>query len=131
MKRADCYEGLACGIITALDHMRRYTPENYPAGRVDINGDDLHLLLNTYETHSPEGALCEVHKAYIDVMYMLEGEEIIYVKPTNVLCAVTKPYDPSIDALLANGKKDHCKGKIKLTKEQRYDFMYGIYSLLQ
>lgn len=101
IKNAACYAGIHPGISRALAEMGKYTPDNYPGGRVDIEGDKLFLLLNTYETHAPEGALCEAHQKYIDVMYMVEGEELIYVKPTGMLCNVTKEYDPAIDALLA------------------------------
>lgn len=106
IKNTACYTGIHNGISKALEEMGKYTPDNYPGGRVELDGDNLFLLLNTYETHSPEGALCEAHQKYIDVMYMVEGEEIIYVKPTDRLCAVTKAYNPEIDALLAQTDDD-------------------------
>ena len=34
-------------------------------------------------------------------MYMVEGEETIYVKPTSQLSNITMEYDPAGDALLA------------------------------
>ena len=106
IKNASCYAGILPGVTRALEEMGKYTPDNYPGGRVELDGDNLFLLLNTYETHSPDGVLCEAHQKYIDVMYMIEGEEIIYVKPTNRLCEVTKAYDPAIDALLAQADAD-------------------------
>ena len=106
IENASCYADIHSGVTEALKEMAKYTPDYYPGGRVDIDGDNLFLLLNSYETHSPEGALCEAHQKYIDVMYMVEGEEIIYVKPTNRLCEVTKAYDPAIDALLAQADAD-------------------------
>ena len=102
IKNTSCYTGIHNGITKALEEMEKYTPDNYPGGRVELDGDNLFLLLNTYETHSPEGALCEAHQKYIDVMYMVEGEEIIYVKPTDKLQNITKEYDPAIEALLGD-----------------------------
>lgn len=96
------YKGVLPAITTALEKVAAYTPDHYPGGRVDVDGDDLFLLLNTYETHPAQDALFEAHQKYIDVMYMVEGEEIIYVKPTDKLSDITKPYDVQIDALLAN-----------------------------
>lgn len=96
-----CYKGILPAVITALEKAAAYNPDNYPGGRVDVDGDKLFLILNAYETHSPEGALCEAHQKYIDVMYMVEGEEIIYVKPTDQLCTITKAYDREADYLLA------------------------------
>ena len=102
IKNASFYKDVMPAITTALEKAAAYTPENYPGGRVDVDGDNLFLLLNTYETHSPEGALFEAHQKYIDVMYMVEGEETIYVKPTAQLTNITKEYDPTGDALLAD-----------------------------
>ena len=102
IKNASFYEGILPAITTALEKAAAYTPENYPGGRIDVDGDNLFLLLNTYDTHASEGALFEAHKAYIDVMYMVEGEETIYVKPTSQLSNITKEYDPAGDALLAD-----------------------------
>lgn len=106
MKNAASYQGILPAITTALEKAAAYTPDNYPGGRVDVDGDDLFLLLNSYETHSPEGAFLEAHQQYIDVMYMVEGEEIIYVKPTDRLRTITKPYDREGDYLLAELDRD-------------------------
>ena len=106
IKHRALYKDILPAIASALERAAAYTPENYPGGRVDMDGDNLFLLLNTYETHASDSALFEAHKKYIDVMYMVEGEEIIYVKPTEKLSSVTKPYDPQVDALLANIDED-------------------------
>ncbi len=101
IENAKTYKGLNARIDRALEEVAKFTPENYTVGRVDIEGDDLYLNVSAYETHPSEGALAEAHRQYIDVMYMVEGEEIIYVKPTDKLQNITKEYDPSIEALLA------------------------------
>lgn len=101
IKNASFYKDVLPAITVALEKMASYAPDHYPVGRVNIDGDDLFLLLNDYQTHAPEEALFEAHQKYIDVMYMVEGEEIIYVKPTETLSAVTQPYDPEKDVLLA------------------------------
>ena len=64
------------------------------------------LLRNAYTTNDPAEAIFEAHRAYIDVMYMVEGEETIYVKPTSQLSKITKEYDPAGDALLADMDAD-------------------------
>ena len=113
MKNASCYKGILPAVTTALEKMTAYTPDNYPGGKVEIDGDNLFLLLNSYETHDPNSAQFEAHQKYIDVMYMVEGEEIIYVKPTDSLQVITKEYDPAIDALLA--KLDNDATPVRLT----------------
>ena len=68
---ASQYAGLNIRLDTALNAMKVYTPDNYPGGRIELDGEKLFLLLNSYETHSAENALREAHRQYLDVMYML------------------------------------------------------------
>lgn len=89
MKNASTYVGLNARIDKALAVMKEITPENFVAGRVELEGDRLFMNLVQYETHSVEGRNCEAHRKYVDVMYMVEGEETIYVKPTDEICTVT------------------------------------------
>ncbi len=103
---ANVYAGLNARIDAALTAMRGYTPEHYPEGRLDLDGGNLFLLFNRYDTHSAQGALCEAHRKYIDVMYMVDGEETIYVKPTAQLSCITQAYSADADALLAQTDPD-------------------------
>lgn len=98
------YQGINPDILRALEAAKAYTPENYPGGRVELDGDRIFLNLASYETHAPQEALMEAHRQYIDVMYMVEGTETIYVKQTEKLSCITQEYDAQGDALLA--KKD-------------------------
>ena len=66
-----------------------------------IHGEAMFINDCHYDSHPVDGdARLEAHRRYIDVMLMLEGEEIILVKPTDRIRAVTQPYDESGDALL-------------------------------
>lgn len=106
LKNADNYQGLHAGIDKVLKEFRKYTPENYPTGKIELDGNNLFMIFNNYETHSYTGALAEAHRQYIDVMYMVEGSETICVKPVDQLAKVTKEYNPEIDALLAETDPD-------------------------
>ena len=48
---ANQYAGLNIRLDTALNAMKVYTPDNYPGGRIALDGEKLFLLLNSYETH--------------------------------------------------------------------------------
>ena len=106
ISNAKQYLGLNQGIDILLKEMQKFKPDNYPEGRVSLDGDNLFMLFDSYETHSPEGALTEAHQQYIDVMYMVEGAETIYVKPVERMQNVTKLYDASIDALVGETDPD-------------------------
>ncbi len=100
------YAGVHKGIDLALKEMAAYTAQNYSTGKKELDGDNVFLLCNEYETKNPDGALTEAHQKYIDVMYMVEGEETIFVKPVTKLQNITQAYDPSIEALLAQTDED-------------------------
>lgn len=106
LKNAGQYAGIHTGVDCALEEMKKFTPDHYPGGRVSVDGDNVFLLLNSYETHPKEEAMAEAHRAYIDVMYMVEGAETIYVKPVDSLKNITAEYDPNVEALLADTDED-------------------------
>lgn len=100
------YKGLHAGIDMVLEAAKAYTPENYPSGRVVLDGDNVFMNMAAYETHTTEKAVFEAHQQYADVMVMVEGTETIYVKATSALSHVYQEYDPKIEALLADFDAD-------------------------
>jgi len=106
IENAASYAGLHAGIDLALKAVAAYTPDNYETGRIEIDGDKVFLNRNAYATADPAKAIFEAHRDYIDVMYMVEGEETIYVKPTSQLSNITKEYNEEGDYLLADFDKD-------------------------
>lgn len=106
IENAKTYKGLNARVDRALEEVQKYTAENFPAERAVLDGDNLFLNFASYETHPADKALAEAHRQYLDVMYMVEGEEIIYVKPTDKLQNITKEYDPAIEALLGDLDED-------------------------
>ncbi|MDD9269570.1 YhcH/YjgK/YiaL family protein [Paenibacillus sp. GCM10023248] len=44
-------------------------------GKYDIEGDDIFLLLQEYQTKSEETQFWEAHNRYIDIQYMVQGSE--------------------------------------------------------
>ena len=66
-----------------------------------LDGDRVFINHVSYETKAREDSKSEAHRLYVDVMYMVEGSETIYVKPTDRLKSIVKEYDPAIEALIA------------------------------
>ena len=106
LKNAKQYEGIHAGVDKALEAMKQYTSDNYPLGKVEIDGDNVFLLLNCYETRAKEESKAEAHRTYIDVMYMVEGAETIYVKSVDSLKHITAEYTPEMEALLGDTDED-------------------------
>lgn len=102
IENAKLYKGIYNGIDKILEKVSDYTSECYPTETLKLDGDKLFIIFADYETQNKVSAKAEAHRKYIDVMYMVEGEETIYVKPTSKLENITMPFDESQDALLAD-----------------------------
>lgn len=106
LENAKQYAGLNPGADRILEAVKAYSPDHYPVGRVELDGSRLYMNLSSYETRELAGAPSEAHRKYLDVMYMVEGEEIIYVKAAAQMQKITKEYDPDEDFLLAETDAD-------------------------
>ena len=106
LSNAAQYKGIHTGINMVLEAAKAYTPENYPSGRVVLDGDNVFMNMAAYETHPTDNAVFEAHKQYVDVMVMVEGTETIYVKATDALSHVYQEYKPEVEALLADFDTD-------------------------
>ena len=85
LKKAKRYAGIHAGVDKALEAMKQYTADNYPLGKVEIDGDNVFLLLNSYETRAKEEAKAEAHRKYIDVHIPLSSDEVIGYTPLTEL----------------------------------------------
>ncbi|MCQ2436869.1 MAG: YhcH/YjgK/YiaL family protein [Clostridia bacterium] len=101
IENAKCYAGLNARVDAALAYAKDITPENFPTSQVILDGDNLFVNAANYATHDETDAMFEAHRKYIDVMVMIEGEELIYVKPTARLTEITSPYTEENEAVLA------------------------------
>lgn len=73
----------------------------FEAGRHAVSGEELFLVALDYTTKPQEEAIVEGHRAYVDVMYILEGEERIDYLPLREITNITREYDESGDCFLA------------------------------
>ena len=105
-ENASLYKGIHPGIDAILEKVLEFNADNFPEEKQIIEEGRIFMIPNNYKTHSPDGASFEAHRAFIDVMCMIEGEETIYVKNVNRLSKITKEYDEEKDYLLANFDAD-------------------------
>lgn len=103
------YKGLNKEINRILEIFKKSNASSFTVGRKDIDGDLLYMNFAEYETKSTENAKFEAHRKYIDVMYMIEGSETIYVKNVKKLKRITDEYNPETDALLADFEENSTK----------------------
>ncbi len=73
------YEGLGL-VSTALEFLAKTDFKSMDLGRYELDGDNIYYMVQEYCT-DPDKTVSEAHKKYIDIQFMVEGEEIIGIAP--------------------------------------------------
>ena len=104
IKNAALYEKAYPLLAEAFDFIREYNRAPKPVGRYELQGDALYAMVQTYDSKA-SGAM-EAHCRYIDLQYVCDGTEKIFVAPIGDL-TVSEPYDTARDvAFYADGRRD-------------------------
>ena len=77
LNNAALYNHLHEGFKQAFDWMHATDLKAIENGKYELNGDRLFAIVQSYETKPVDGEQMEAHKKYIDIQYMIEGEEQI------------------------------------------------------
>ena len=104
LRNAALYRPIDPLFALAFDYLERFDPQT-PDGRYDLQGDDLSMRVQTYETAPPAGKRLESHRRYIDIQYLVSGREVIYYQPTSLLHDSTA-YDAAKDVQFHQGPDD-------------------------
>jgi YhcH/YjgK/YiaL family protein len=80
----------------AFDFLKTVTPET-ECGTYKIQGDDLFVIVDSYDTKARDTAKLETHRKYADIQVLLSGSECFEVFPKEGL-PVREPYNPETDA---------------------------------
>ncbi len=83
-------------LVKAIEFLRRPDLASLDAERVEIDGDRVFALPQRCETVPPEKARYEYHRRYIDLQFILEGEETIGWAPAARM-RITEAYDREKD----------------------------------
>ena len=79
----------------ACNFLRDFKPAEYADGRYELE-DGVYVNIETYETQERKDRRFEVHEKYIDVQYIVEGEELITLSKIEGL-NLQEAYDPQRD----------------------------------
>ena len=86
----------------ALDFLRDTDLLALEVGRVEIEGDEVFALVQSYDTRPiPETPRFEAHRKYLDVQYLAAGKEAMGWAPVDQL-DVTVEYIPDRDIMLGH-----------------------------
>ncbi|WMJ84128.1 YhcH/YjgK/YiaL family protein [Oscillospiraceae bacterium LTW-04] len=76
---AEKYKGLGAGITAGFAALHSHDLESLEPGDYPIFADDIILKIQSYNTKPVEQARLEAHRRYIDIQYIVSGEEKIAV----------------------------------------------------
>ncbi|WP_144212580.1 YhcH/YjgK/YiaL family protein [Shewanella donghaensis] len=69
------YHPLSPRLSTALAHLAATDFSQYEVGSYPLEGKDIFVIVNDYQTKPKHTEPFEVHQRYIDVQYVVSGEE--------------------------------------------------------
>ena len=79
------YESLHPGVVKAFGYLRGDLGRTLPAGRYDIDGDEVYAMVQEYETEPEGNRQWESHRKYLDVQYVISGREAMLYAPVGSL----------------------------------------------
>lgn len=113
LKLAEKYDYLDEKFKKAFAFLRDTDLDALPVGNVPIEGDDIYASVQSYVTMPAEECAFESHRAYFDIQYVVEGEEIFGYEPAANLKPSTG-YDAEKDLIFYEEPEE--SGKILLKK---------------
>ena len=81
----------------AFGFMKEHNLQEMPAGKYPIDGDHVFASVTEDSTKDFDKTTWESHRKYIDLQYIIKGEEMIGVCPVSQ-AVLTNPYDAKRDA---------------------------------
>jgi YhcH/YjgK/YiaL family protein len=77
------YNSISKRIAKGFDFLLHTDLEAIPSGKHDIEGDTIFALVQEYQTKPLTECKLESHKKYIDIQYVIRGEELMGVTTQN------------------------------------------------
>lgn len=75
---------------SVYEFLNKFDPSQYSDGRYELE-DGVYVNIESYTTQFRSERKFESHQKYIDIQYMIDGEELITVCPKNEL-TISEPY---------------------------------------
>jgi len=75
LRNANAYTHVHPGFAAAFTMLQGKDVATLPAGKHEVDGDRLFLIINKEEGRDRSGAKLEAHRKYIDIQLVLSGDE--------------------------------------------------------
>lgn len=117
LENAEFYYGLGEKYQKAFEFLKNTDMKNIENGKHDINGDEIFVSVQDYQTKTENGAEFEAHKKYTDIQFIITGEERLgYGNIKNF--SPTTQYDEEKDIVFL--KNNETKNEFAIAKENYF-----------
>ena len=107
LENAQFYYGFGEKFQKAFEFLQRTDLKNMGNGRYEIDGNDIYVALQDYNTKSESEGKFEAHKEYIDIQFIVTGSEKLGYGDIEHYSPITE-YDKEKDIVfLANKEKEN------------------------
>ena len=111
IKNASIYYNLSEKIKEGLLFLQNNDLKNMQEGKHIIN-DDIYVNIEQYYPRPIENCKLESHKEYIDIQFIIEGEEMLgFVNLNEKSLSPIQAYDEKKDIIFYNGECNYLKAK--------------------
>lgn len=111
IKNKDLYTAVSPRIKAGLDYLAKTDFSVMEPGRIELDGSDLFVLVQKYDSLPKEQGKWECHRKYADIQYIADGVELIGFNNISKMETVTE-YNPDKDISFLKGDGDY----VTLTK---------------
>lgn len=91
------YIRLHPGFAAAFQYLKTAKLDDLPAGRHEIDGDRMYVVINRQAGRSRDGAKLEAHRRYIDVQFGISGTDEIGWRALADTTQPSAPFDEAKD----------------------------------
>ncbi len=97
LQNADRYSSLHAGFAGSFAFLRRADLAQLPDSRYESDGERLFAIVSRIEGRGREKSLLEAHRRYIDIQFVISGQDSIGWMPTADCQRVASRYDSEKD----------------------------------
>ncbi len=98
---SDKYDYLSDKFAKVYAFLRENDLAALPVGNIQLDGNDIYAMVQSYTTMGPDECKFESHRNYFDLQYVVEGEELFGYAPVSTLEPCME-YDPNRDLIFYN-----------------------------
>jgi YhcH/YjgK/YiaL family protein len=102
------YKNISERISKSFEYIKTTDLKSLPAGKYPIDGENIFALVSEYKTKAEQEGKLEAHKKYIDVQYVISGEELMGYSPLGNQ-QILEPYKEENDIVFYKGDKSFTK----------------------